>query len=235
MTDLVVEFCGHDAARFAVERWHYSGCLPTGKLVKVGVWEAGEFVGAILFSRGASPWLGSAYDLDHVEICELTRIAMRSHEAPVSQAVAGALRLLRQQSPELRLVVSFADPTRGHHGGIYQAGNWIYTGQSDDVDEYFVGGRWRHKKGVWYDLRAKGFNGKNLPENPGGPTVPFRRRPGKYRYLYPLDRAMRRRLAPLALPYPVPRGRGLDGETPASHAGGVGSTPSDRSNTARGS
>lgn len=189
MTDVRIDFCGHDAASYAVRRWHYSGCLPTGKLVKVGVWEDGEFVGVVLFSRGASPWLGVAYDLDHTEICELTRIAMRAHSTPVSQVVARALRLLREQSPELRLVVSFADPVQGHHGGIYQAGNWIYTGDSNEVVEHFVRGKWRHVRGSYHEVKAAG----------GAPT---RTRPGKHRYLMPLDRAMRRRLAPLALPYP---------------------------------
>ena len=202
MAELTVAPCDHDAAKFAVEHWHYSRVLPTGKLVKVGVWEDGRFIGAILFSRGASPYLGNAYDLDHVEVAELTRIAMRDHEQPVTQAVARALKLLRQIAPGVRLVVSFADPTQGHHGGIYQAGNWLYTGQSLPVDEYYVNGRWRHKKGVWYQLRDAGYNGLNLPPNPGGPTVPSRRAPGKHRYLYPLDRAMRRQIADLALPYP---------------------------------
>lgn len=216
MTSLRVAFCSHDAAKFAVERWHYSGCLPTGKLVKVGVWEDDEFVGVVLFSRGASPWLGVAYDLDHVEICELTRIAMRRHSTPVSKVVAEALALLRDQSPELRLVVSFADPSEGHHGGIYQAGNWIYTGRSNEVVENFVRGKWRHVRGSYHEAKAAG-------------GVPTRTRPGKHRYLMPLDRAMRRRLLPSALPYPRPAVEVSDGETPPFHGGGVGSIPADRS------
>jgi len=30
----------------------------------------------------------------------------------------------------VRLVVSYADPAHGHHGGIYQAGNWVYLGRT---------------------------------------------------------------------------------------------------------
>lgn len=188
---LLVDWCGHEAARFACERWHYSGCLPTGKLVKVGAWEHGAFVGAVLFSRGASPWLGRAYDLDATEVCELTRVALRAHEAPVSQIVARALDLLRGQSPGLRLVVSFADPTQGHRGGIYQAGNWIYTGQSSPVLEHFVGGRWRHVRGSYHEVKRRGAE-----------NVPTRQMPGKHRYLMPLDRAMRRRVERLRQPAP---------------------------------
>lgn len=202
MSELRLAFAPHEAAKHACENWHYAGVLPTGKLVKVGVWEDGVFKGVVIFSRGASPWLGRKYDLDHTEICELTRVALTSHDAPVSRIVAVALRLLKKSNPGLRLVVSFADPSQNHVGAIYQAGNWVYTGRSDDVDEYFVDGRWRHKKGVWYDLRDAGRQGHNLPVVAGGEPVEFRRMPGKLRYLYPLDREMKDLVELLRRPYP---------------------------------
>ena len=170
--------------------------------MKVGVWEDGVFVGAIIYSRGASPYLGRAYDLPPTEVCELTRVALTEHETPVSRMLAISLRMLRRIAPGLRLVVSFADPARGHVGGVYQAGGWIYTGVSAEVDEYFVGGRWRHKKGVWYDLRAAGRQGRNLPPVDGGRPVEWRIAPGKFRYLMPLDSELRQLLEPAALPYP---------------------------------
>jgi hypothetical protein len=126
---LRLDWASHDAARWACEKWHYAGVLPTGKLVKVGVWEDDSFRGVVLFSRGASPHLGRQYDLDHTQLCELTRIALREHDAPVSRIVSVALRFLRRSNPGLRLVVSFADPSQDHVGGIYQAGNWVFTGQ----------------------------------------------------------------------------------------------------------
>lgn len=203
MSVLRLDFATHEATKIACEQYHYAAVLPTGKLVKIGVWEDDIFRGVVIFSRGASPWLGRRYDLDHTEICELTRIALREHDAPVSRIVSIAIRILKKTNPGLRLIVSFADPSRDHHGGIYQAGNWIFTGQSMDVDEYFVGGRWRHKKGVWYGLRESGRQGKNLPYVEGGEPVEFRRSPGKYRYLYPLDREMRELVELLRRPYPA--------------------------------
>ncbi len=142
--------------------------------------------GVVIFSRGASPWLGQAYDLDATEVCELTRVALRAHVTPVSQIVARSIRLLRATSPGLRLIVSFADPAEGHHGGVYQAGNWIYTGQSSSVLEHFIRGRWRHVRGSYHEMKARGAE-----------NVATRERPGKHRYLMPLDRAMRRRVEPL--------------------------------------
>ena len=120
--ELKLDWCGHDAAKYAVEHWHYSECLPAGKLLKVGVWEAGLFIGAVIFSRGANNNLGRPFSLAQVEIAELTRIALTKHCAPVTRIVSIAFQFLRKNSPGLRLIVSYADPLKGHHGGIYQGG-----------------------------------------------------------------------------------------------------------------
>lgn len=183
-----IKLVNQQAALYAVTNWHYSKCLPTGKLVKYGVFEDSKFIGVIIFSRGASPFLGTFLNLDQTEICELTRIALDKHVTPVSQMVAETLKLLKQSNPGLRCVVSFADPKEGHKGGVYQAGNWIYTGKSNSVVEYYIDSRWRHTKSVYH--------------HPQRSFAPKRVMPGKFRYLYPLDKNLRRKLAKLALQYP---------------------------------
>ena len=185
---LIVAPCSYEASKHAVLNWHYSAAMPATKNVMYGVWESGRFTGAVLFGRGASPYLGSSLGLDQTEVCELTRVALRSHAAPVTQIVASALKQLRASSPGLRAVVSFADPKEGHRGGIYQAGNWIYTGKSNEVTEYYIDGRWQHTR--------------NAHHNPKRPRAPKRTSPGKFRYIYPFDRAMRRQVQALSLPYP---------------------------------
>ena len=202
MTPLVVAPCNSAAATHAVMNWHYSRRMPIGKIVRFGAWEGDRFVGVVLFARGASPHLGTPYGLDMTECVELVRVALRDHEHPVTEIVAAAMRQLRQQSPGVRAVVSFADPKQNHHGGIYQAGNWIYTGESAPAPEYFFQGRWRHVRA----LSAPSFTSTSRSTAPvtneQRAALPQRMTPGKHRYIYPLDRAIRRRLQPLSLPYP---------------------------------
>ena len=50
---LKLDWCSHEAARWAVEHWHYSKSMPTPPVVKIGVWEDERFIGVVLFSRGA--------------------------------------------------------------------------------------------------------------------------------------------------------------------------------------
>lgn len=188
--DLKVDFCSHEAAKWAVEHWHYSKALPfAGKMVKFGVWEEGNFIGSVLFSWGANKNIGSPYGLNQVEVCELVRVALKYHKSPVSQIVSLAIRKLKNQSPGLKLLVSYADPEQGHTGAIYQAMNWVYVGMAQSTTLYFVRGRWVHRRMASSTLGSiKGLPGKHLPD--------------KHKYLYPLDRAMRKQIEPLAKPYP---------------------------------
>lgn len=177
---------------FAVTRWHYSHTMPTGKLVKVGAWERGDFIGAVLFGWGANRHMAGAFGLDQTEAAELVRVALTSHEAPTSRIVAGAVRLLRAANPGLRLLVSYADPAHGHVGVLYQALGWFYTGTSSPQAELRgPDGRAIHKRS---------YTGRGALPRPAGSR--WFSPPPKHRYVYPLDRQMRRHLALLAQPYP---------------------------------
>jgi hypothetical protein len=200
-SDLRVDWATHAAAKYACEHWHYSGSVPVPPLVKVGVWECGDFIGVILFSRGANNNMLKPFGLSVTEGCELTRVALTSHVAPVSRIIKIALKFLQANSPGLRLIVSFADPSEGHHGGIYQAGGWIYTGRQQDSIEWLAPdgkiwhGRMVKAKGwtVCHGVRCKTWKPEQCTK-----VV----KPGKHRYLMPLDPEMRAKILPLAQPYP---------------------------------
>lgn len=145
-TGLHVAWCDVAAARHACTTWHYSRCMPSGKLLHLGAWEDGRFIGAVIFGRGANNRLAGRFGLQQTECCELVRIALRAHRAPVSRIAAVALRLMRKQSPGLRCVVSYADPMQDHHGGVYQAMGWAYLGNSQPQSQMLVNGQPMHKR-----------------------------------------------------------------------------------------
>ena len=212
---LRLDWCSHAAAKYAVEHWHYSQRMPTGKLNKVGVWEGGEFIGVVLFGRGANNNLSAAFGLRQTDICELVRVALRVHSSSVTRIIAIALRMLKRRNENLRLVVSYADPAREHKGAIYQAGNWVFDGQQQGQTEYIVRGKQKHGRSCTATLGT----------TVGLPKVSV---PGKYRYLMPLDAEMRERIKPLAKPYPK-RERSSDSGTTVPTEGGAAMRPA-RSN-----
>ena len=146
VTDLLVAPCSAKASRYAVMHWHYSKTMPIGRLIRFGVWEDGRFVGSVIYGRGATPQMAKHHKLKQTEFCELVRIALDEHETTVSKIVSETLRQLRETNPGIRLVASFADPNEGHHGGIYQAGNWIYIGRSGEAEQVYFQGRWQHPR-----------------------------------------------------------------------------------------
>lgn len=218
--DLRIDWATAEAARYACLNWHYSKSVPKAKVVRCGVWESGKYIGVVMFGSGATPEIGSPYGLKQTEICELTRVALTSHKTPVSRIMSIALRFLKQQSPGLRLVVSFADAGQGHHGGIYQATNWIYAGGTE-THAYKVHGENIHPKTLYMRY---GKGGQSIPWLRANVDPKAERIVAgfKHRYLMPLDAEMRAKIEPLRKPYPK-RAKEQDSENP-SELGGASPT-----------
>lgn len=212
--DLKINWATHAAAKYACENWHYSRSLPVGKLVKVGAWENGQFIGVLLFAWGMNKSLGSPYGLQIDQCCELVRVALKQHETPVSRMMSLALKWLANQSQGLRLVVSFADPASGHHGGIYQATNWVYTGQSAANFEWRLNNKRLNKRAY----TGSNFGNPKMQVPAGAIRVTL---PGKHRYLMPLDAEMRERIMPLSKPYPKRAKQAISDDQSPERQGGT--------------
>ena len=135
-----------DEARDLVEAHHYSGRWP-GSVQCVGTWhsdgglfgDAGSVVAACVFSIPPTRWSEA--------VLELSRLCRSpACHLPLSGIIARTVQWVRKKQMA-DLLVSFADKTQNHHGGIYQASSWVYGGcrkQSMDgliVDGEFVAGR----------------------------------------------------------------------------------------------
>jgi hypothetical protein len=200
-TKLKIDWATYEAAKYACKNWHYSRSIPVSPLVKIGAWEDDKFIGVILFSRGSNMTLLKPYGLLQTEGCELTRVSFINHKTPLSRILSISINFLIKKNSKLRLIVSFADQNVGHSGIIYQAGNWIYTGESNVKNEYIdKNGRNWHSRQV----SESGFN-----KQFGKYRKAVRRSEckvlhllGKHRYLMPLDREMKRIIEPLRKPYP---------------------------------
>lgn len=178
--------------------------MPHSKLVKIGVWENDRFIGVVIFGSGARDY-SKTYGLKWFEICELVRVALREHQSPVTQIMSIALRMLKKQSPKLRLVISFADRQKDHVGKIYQAGNWIYTGASTPAIEYIFRGRRWHGRALRSSLNRLNIQveGNTLKKAKSlDPTAREVWGSSKFRYLMPLDDEMRDQITVLKKPYP---------------------------------
>jgi hypothetical protein len=182
-------FTSYEAVKYACKNWHYSRCLPVGKLFKIGVWEEDRFIGCLIYSMGACPQIHRPFNVKRNEICELTRIALDKHKNPVSKFLSISLKMLKKEMPILKLVVSYADIQQEHHGGIYQATNWIYLCQIKK--EHYI-----DEQG--FSIHCKTFYGK--PKNLRKKTKTIKTY--KHKYIYCLDKETKKTWMAKSKPYP---------------------------------
>ncbi len=116
-----------DRAEYAewILKKHYAKRMPSISYA-YGLFDP-DLVGVCTFGSPPSPPLcigvcGEEYrDL----VLELNRLVAETDK--LSWFVARCLKMLPES-----IVVSYADTSMGHHGYIYQATNWIYTGKSQE-------------------------------------------------------------------------------------------------------
>lgn len=126
---------------------HYAGRKP--QISKAFGWEInGELVAVCTFGKPASPSLckgicGEEYSKSVYELNRLCRID--TLQEPLSQFVSACLRKLRGEN---WIIVSYSDTAMHHNGYIYQACNFLYTGQTKQRTDKFTpnGKHSRHYK-----------------------------------------------------------------------------------------
>lgn len=123
---------------------HYAGRKP--QVTKAFGWyEDEKLVAVCTFGKPASPQLcdgicGKEFSSSVYELNRLVRI--EDFDGQLSQFIAGCLRELKKEN---WIVVSYADSGMTHHGYIYQASNFLYTGCTKQrTDRYVEGKHSRH-------------------------------------------------------------------------------------------
>ena len=174
---------------------------------------AGPFCTKIVTGLGADgvkierPWGGAPSNAHRLvdgvarEDCvTLTRLWL-SDDLPrnsESRMLGVVFRALKQHTA-LKFIVTYADPSQGHVGTIYQATNFIYTGPSEAMPLLDLGdGVPRHSRSI---AHAFGTHSVTYLKRHGVP-VRLVAQAAKHRYLYFLDRRWRSRLLAPVLPYP---------------------------------
>lgn len=198
------------AIQYACKHFHYSHCSPL-KSIGYNVYNGNdEWCGVILYGRGATPAISSPYGLSQGQVLELTRVALNGKQETTSQAVAMSLKALKKDYPLVKLVVSYADIDQSHLGTIYQATNWIYEGEScaGTMSGFIINGKKVHKKSIYDKMVFEDGKWIHCPQ-----TIEMVRKyfdkdaqpfitAGKRKYLMPMDKQMKKFIAPLAKPYP---------------------------------
>ncbi len=180
-TPIHLDFISHQAAKFAVMNYHYSRRMPCGLLYRYGVWENNSFIGCVIFGRGTNKHLGKPWQLKQTQICELVRVALKTHDTPTSKIVMTAVRLLKKHNTRLEAIVSYADLDQNHIGVLYQACGWHFLGKVDSGLSFIIHGKQVHNRTLentyWGPRRLQWFK-NNVDPNATS------KRSSRYKYIY---------------------------------------------------
>lgn len=197
----------YKAIKYACLNFHYAKAVPVIRIGYNVYNDADDWCGVIIFGPGANMNSGKHFGLFNGQFLELVRVALNGKQSSTSQALAMTLKQLRKDCPLCRLVVSYADCDQNHLGTIYQATNWVYVGkmlQGHKDGSWIVNGKRVHHR-VLYDwqttagCRSMLFRDYILSLDKD--ATPYTTK-GKQKYLYPLDKQMRKQIMPLMQPYP---------------------------------
>ena len=132
-------------------------------------------------------------------VLELNRLCLLNNKKnQASFLIANSLKLL----PKPYVIVSFADAEMNHHGYIYQATNFIYTGLTDKHNEWRMKNTNYHGKSVTID-----YSLEERIKNPDKFEMVSRSR--KHRYIYFIGNKNQKKLLLKNLNYkiePYPKG-----------------------------
>ena len=174
---------------------HYAKRIPSISYA-YGLFEKKELLGVCTF--GSPPSNSLCIGVCGIKykslVIELNRLCINENKEKnlLSFFLGRCLKLI----PKPRIVVSYADTSKNHHGYIYQATNWLYTGLSA-------------KRTERYDINNPDKHSKTVTETMKYSDLAIRERPQKHRYIMFLGSKKYKKIMYSKLKYkikPYPKG-----------------------------
>ena len=200
LQQLSVRVVAIHVAKTLLQRHHYLHSLPGGTSLAFGVFMDARLEGAVTLGAGPVNGYRLVEGAERGDCLALTRLWLADQLATnaASRVLGIIVRSLRRHT-EIKFLLSYADPSQGHVGTIYQAAGWLYTGLSQPTPLYDIGdGRARHSRSfsqVYGTRSARHFAKEGVSVS----QVPVS---AKHRYVRFLDQRWADRLRVPVLPYP---------------------------------
>lgn len=144
------------------------------------------------------------------KLMELNRLVINEglEKNVLSFLVSQSLKML----PNPMVIVSYADTSKNHHGYIYQATNWIYTGLSAEFKDYYIRGMEHLHNGTIMDMSRGQENRVEWLRQKFGNDLIMIERPRKHRYFIFIGNKKDCKKMKQMLPYkiePYPKGNNV--------------------------
>jgi hypothetical protein len=158
---------------------HYAKRIPPIEYA-FGLFDNSNIInGIITYGTPVSSTLRELWQ-NQYKLIELNRLVINEglEKNVLSFLVSQSLKKL----PKPLVIVSYADTSKNHHGYIYQATNWIYTGLSVPFKDYYIKGMEHLHNGTIMDMSRGQENRVEWLRNKFGDDLIMVDRPRKHRY-----------------------------------------------------
>ena len=170
-----------------------------------GLFNEKLLIGVLTIGKPASPSLCDGICGKELSkyVYELNRLCVNEglEKNVLSFFVSSSLKLIKEDM----ILVSYADTSQNHHGYIYQATNWIYTGLSQKMNEWKIKNSNKHSRTIFQK-----YNSEQMKNNE---NFIYSERPRKHRYVMFLGankKEFRKKLNYNVLPYPKGQNKRYD-------------------------
>ena len=125
--------------------------------------------------------------IDRTEVFELTRLFIYDGYGSNIESwfISQSMNWLRKNKPQIRALVSYADPGANHKGIIYRASNWLYQGNEIGMADAYMyrypnTDNWLSDRAIGEQLGTNGLKGvlDKIPD------MEYKKKLRKHRYIY---------------------------------------------------
>lgn len=157
-------------------------------------------VGIVTYGTPVSSTLRELWNNEY-KLMELNRLVINEglEKNVLSFLVSQSLNML----PKPLVLVSYADTSQNHHGYIYQATNWLYTGLSLPFKDYYIKGMEHLHNGTIMDMSRGQENRVEWLRNKFGDDLIMIERPRKHRYFIFIGNKHDQKKMRQMMPYPT--------------------------------
>ncbi len=179
---------------------HYSHRLPASSCLVVNAIHKNRYVATCYFS---------SLSMGHWKepIIELIRLVKKEGiDLNLTQLISYGLKVLKKKQ-RYNLIISYADFSQNHHGGIYQAASWNYHGKRNKrLEGFLVKGEYIPTR-TYNIMLIKKFGTCSINKIKNDPNVKAVYGEGKFLYWKSLNKRGKQKAQRLGLesnPYPKP-------------------------------
>lgn len=149
LKDLKLRVIDETLARTFISKYHYSKTC-SRIVVAIGEFVEDNMVNCIVFNycsgrEMAQQVMAGGCNDNTLELARMVSIEPKPKNLE-SYCIAKAFKWLKANMPNIKIIISYADNTVGHHGYCYQASGFTYYGQSRPVKEHYIDGKRVHER-----------------------------------------------------------------------------------------